>query len=146
MISIRPMTVEDIPTSQELLLQLGYPLDEEELGRRYASVSGTRDHALFVAEDGGRIVALCHVYARPALDKPPEAVVQALVVDSASRGSGVGTAMMATAEVWASVHGFTSVALASSVARSGAHAFYEGIGYRQTATSYLFRKDLKQQE
>jgi hypothetical protein len=65
MISIRSMTVEDIPTSQEeLLLQLVYLLDEEELGRRYASVSGTRDHALFVAEDGGRIVALCHRLVR----------------------------------------------------------------------------------
>ena len=30
-------------------------------------------------EDEGHIIALCHVYARPALDKPPEAVVQALV-------------------------------------------------------------------
>lgn len=146
MIAIRRMTVEDILTSRELLLQLGYPLDRGELERRYASVAETKDHALFVAEDGGCIIAMCHVYARPALDKPPEAVVQALVVDNASRGRGVGRAMMTAAEVWASDHGFTSVALASSVVRLEAHAFYEGIGYQQTATSHLFRKDLKQQE
>jgi ribosomal protein S18 acetylase RimI-like enzyme len=143
MIPIRPMTTEDIEPSRELLAQLGYPMDSGELRRRFESVVGSRDHALFVAEERGRIIALCHVYARPALDKPPEAVVQALIVDSASRGSGVGKDMMITAETWARDFGFTSVALASNVARSAAHAFYEAIGYRRTATSHLFRKDFK---
>jgi GNAT superfamily N-acetyltransferase len=49
---------------------------------------------------GGALVALCHVFARPALDKPPEAIVQALVVDQACRGEGVGRIMMAAAERW----------------------------------------------
>jgi hypothetical protein len=40
-------------------------------------------------------------------------------------------------------HGFASVALASNVARSEAHAFYEGIGYKRTATSHLFRKGVE---
>lgn len=142
MISIRPMTVEDIRPSQELLSQLGYPLDSKELRRRYDSVVGA-DHILLVAQEGERVIALCHVYARPALDKPPEAVVQALVVDQAYRGRGLGRDMMTTAETWASVRGFTSVALYSSAMRSEAHAFYETIGYRITATSHLFRKSLE---
>lgn len=143
MISIRSMTQNDIPASKGLLSQLGYPLDEQEVARRFAAVSASPEHAVYVAEDAGRLVALCHLYARPALDKPPEAVVQALVVDSACRGRGVGQIMMATAEAWASNHGFTSVALASSVTRSEAHAFYEGIGYQRTATSHLFRRELE---
>lgn len=143
MISIRLMAVEDLPAARGLLSQLGYPLDEEELARRFASVSGAREHAIFVADGGSHLVALCHIFARPALDKPPEAVVQALVVDGASRGCGIGRAMMAAAEAWASDLGFESVALASNVARSEAHAFYEGIGYERTATSHLFRKGLE---
>lgn len=142
MISIRLMAVKDLPAARGLLSQLGYPVDEEELARRFASVSGAREHAMFVADDGSHLLALCHIYARPALDKPSEAVVQALVVDSQSRGCGVGRAMMAAAEAWASGHGFASVALASNVVRSEAHAFYEGIGYERTATSHLFRKNL----
>ena len=101
------------------------------------------NHVLLVAEEGGHIIALCHVFARPALDKPPEAVVQALVVDQAYRSRGVGRDMMTTAETWAHERGFTSVALYSSAVRSDAHAFYETIGYRQTATSHLFRKSLE---
>lgn len=136
------MTADDIPASHDLLSQLGYPLDRKELQRRYDAVVGAADHALLVAEHDHRIIALCHVYARPALDKPPEAVVQALVVDQASRGSGVGRDMTAMVERWARAHGFTSVALYSSALRSEAHAFYKVVGYRLTATSHLFCKSL----
>jgi GNAT superfamily N-acetyltransferase len=142
MISIRRMTIEDVSVSQVLLSQLGYPLDTPEVQRRYDAVAASTDHSLMVAEQVGRVVALCHVYVRPALDKPPEAIVQALVVDHASRGSGVGKIMMAAAETWAKDRGFTSVALASNVARTEAHTFYEAIGYQRTATSHLFRKTL----
>jgi GNAT superfamily N-acetyltransferase len=144
MISIRPMTVDDIQAAQDLLLQLGYPLHRDEVARRFALVIGATDHIVFVAGQGGRTVALCHVYARPALDKPPEAVVQALVVDAALRGSGVGKMMMAAAETWARDHGFSSVALSSNVARTEAHAFYEGIGYDKGGISQQFRKTLPQ--
>jgi GNAT superfamily N-acetyltransferase len=131
MISIRRMTAVDVPVSQVLLSQLGYQTDVQEVRRRYDAVVQSGDHALMVAEQGGRIIALCHTYARPALDKPPEAVVQALVVDQASRGSGVGKIMMTAAEKWAEDRGFTSVTLASHVSRSDAHAFFESIGYRR---------------
>ena len=143
MTAIRPMTAEDIQPARELLSQLGYPLDGKKLRRRYDAVMGTTDHALLVAEDGGRVIALCHVYARPALDKPPEAVVQALVVDQAYRDRGVGRDMMMMVETWARNHGFRSVALYSSAVRPEAHACYRTIGYRRAATSHLFRKRLE---
>jgi GNAT superfamily N-acetyltransferase len=142
MIAIRRMTALDIPMSQALLSQLGYQLDAQEVRRRYDAVAESGDHTLMVAEQDGRVIALCHAYARPALDKPPEVIVQALVVDQASRGSGVGKIMMAAAETWAADRGFASIALGSHVSRSQAHAFYEAIGYRREATSHLFRKAL----
>jgi GNAT superfamily N-acetyltransferase len=87
-------------------------------------------------------VSLLHLYARPALDKPPEVVVQALVVDADCRQGGVGKAMMEAAEGWARDHGFRSVALTSHISREGAHAFYAALGYRIVATSHLLRKEL----
>ena len=140
--TIRQMAAHDVPTCQALLVQLGYELNAGEVRRRYDVVARSADHTLMVAEQGGRVVALCHAYVRPALDKPPEVVVQALVVDRAARGSGIGKVMMAAAEAWARDRGFTSVALASHVCRSEAHVFYETIGYRRGATSHLFRKAL----
>jgi GNAT superfamily N-acetyltransferase len=143
MISIRRMTPQDVAVAQDLLVQLGYPLDTAEVQRRYDAVTRSADHAVMLGEDDGRVIALCHLYARPALDKPPEAVVQALVVDLTVRNTGVGKIMMAAAEAWAEDHGFRSVALGSNVSRSDAHAFYESLGYRNAATSHQFRKTLK---
>ena len=46
-----------------------------------------------VAEMEGEVVGVLHVFERPALEKPCEAVVQALVVDGERRGAGIGEAL-----------------------------------------------------
>jgi GNAT superfamily N-acetyltransferase len=142
MISIRRMAVEDIPASHNLLSQLGYRMEVSEVRRRFDAVARFDDHAVIVAAEDGRVIALCHMYGRPALDKPPEAMVQALVVDQAARGLGVGKLMMAAAEAWAVVCGFDSVTLGSHVSRSDANAFYESLGYVTEETSHQMRKPL----
>ena len=139
-VSISRMGPEDLPAAQALLAQLGYALDRDELQRRYTWVAEADGHRVWLGEYRGQVVALCHFFVRPALDKPPEVVVQALVVDDAARGHGIGKTMMDAVEAWASRQGFTSVALASHVARSAAHSFYERIGYIRSATSHQFRK------
>jgi hypothetical protein len=53
MISIRPMTIEDLPVAQMLLSQLGYPLDTGEVRRRYEAVTEAEDHVAMVAEQAG---------------------------------------------------------------------------------------------
>jgi GNAT superfamily N-acetyltransferase len=142
MISIRRMTVEDIPASQHLLSQFGCPMDISEVRRRFDAVARADDQTVMAAADDGRLVALCHLYAPPSVDEPSEAVVQALMVDQASRGLGVGKLMMAAAEAWAAVCGCRSVTLGSDVWRPDAHTFYESLGYRNEATSHPMRKPL----
>ena len=140
---IRNMEESDLEATRPLMKQLGYDLELAEIRRRFLSVMAADNHALLVGEREGRLVGLIHVYARPALDKPPEAIVQALVVVSGGRRGGIGKAMMASAESWAHAHGFHSVALASQIARDGAHAFYKALGYQIVATSHLLRKDIQ---
>ena len=143
---IREMKDSDTRQARSLMKQLGYDLDQAEFARRYRAVARDDRHILLVAERDAQVVALLHAYARPAIDKPPEAVVQALVVDATQRGKGVGAAMMRSAEAWARRRGFTSVALTSRVERSDAHAFYQGLGYRIAATSHLFRREWPTEE
>jgi len=140
---IRNMEESDLEAARPLMKQLGYDLEPAEIRRRFLSVMAADNHALLVGEREGRLVGLIHVYARPALDKPPEAIVQALVVASGGRRGGIGKAMMASAESWAHAHGFHSVALASQIARDGAHAFYKALGYQIVATSHLLRKEIQ---
>jgi GNAT superfamily N-acetyltransferase len=140
---VRPVAVGDAAALGPLLAQLGYALDEGEIRQRIARIAAAGEHYLMAAEDSeGSLIALLHVYGRAALEKPPEAVVQALVVEDRLRGRGVGRAMMALAEQWARDAGYRCVSLGSQISRDGAHAFYEGLGYARYATSHQFRKTL----
>lgn len=125
-----------------LLGQLGYSLSETELRERLDRITAAPDHAVWVAENAGVIVGLVHVFERPALEKSCEAVVQSLVVDAERRGGGIGGLLMREAESWARSRGLPGVTLYTRVGREDARAFYERLGYRQSATSHQMRRDL----
>ncbi len=141
-LSIRAMTSDDLPSLEPLLVQLGYDIAPDEVARRYITVTAATGHSLDVAERDGRVVGFIHFYARAAIEKPPEVIVQALVVDDGLRGGGIGRRLMRRAEDWAAAHGYGSVALGTQTRRDDAHAFYERLGYRVAATSHLMRKDI----
>ena len=141
----RAMAPTDIPAARMLLSQLGYELNTNEVERCYNAVRERGDHAVFVAEEDGRIIGFLHLYERPAFDKPPEVIVQAIVVDQSLRGAGIGKTIMSMAERWALERGFSSIALTSNISRSGAHSFYNRLGYKIEATSHLLRKQLEGQ-
>ena len=142
---VRDMLAGDLQVVKTLLEQLGYDVKLDDVQFRFRSIIGSNDHALLVAELGGRMTGFLHIFARPALEKPHEAVVQSLVVDATIRRTGTGSVLMAEAEGWAVNRGFSSVALSSEISRDDAHAFYARIGYRTTATSYVLRKDIRPQ-
>jgi GNAT superfamily N-acetyltransferase len=142
-VRIRPMVEADLEAVRPLLTQLGYDLVPDEIRRRFAAITTAAGHAVFVAESAGQVIGMMHLFARPAFDKPPEIVVQAIVVDAAHRGRGVGKILMAAAEDWAAQRDYRSVSLYSKTARADAHAFYHALGYERVATSHLLRRDLR---
>ena len=99
-------------------------------------------HLVIVAEAAGKILGVLHAFERPALEKPCEAIVQALVVDSEARSGGIGEALMREAEAWAQRRKLPSVSLYSRADRKCAHVFYERIGYRIKATSVRMERAL----
>jgi N-acetylglutamate synthase-like GNAT family acetyltransferase len=135
---LRAFRQSDLAGVRDLLRQLGYDVPEAELGRRIGRISEAAGHHFLVAELEGRLAGVLHVFERPALEKPCEAVVQALVVEASLRGRGLGRALMRLAEAWASAQGLGSIALHTRKAQ----AFYEGIGYDRVASSDLMRKAL----
>jgi N-acetylglutamate synthase-like GNAT family acetyltransferase len=137
-LQVRPFRQSDLAVVRDLVRQLGYEIAEAELTHRIAGVLEAADHRFVVAELGGRVVGMLHVFRRPALEKPCEAVVQAIVIDADARGQGLGRALMRLAEEWARAQGLSSIALHTRKAR----AFYEGLGYDHVASSDLMRKTL----
>jgi len=135
----RAFRQSDLPTACDLLRQLGYEVGIENLAGRLAHVLAAPDHRVVVAEHDGRVAGLMHVFIRPALEKPCEVVVQALVVEEALRGRGIGQALMQDAEAWALARGLRSVALHTS----RAEAFYTRLGYARIAGAEFMRKHLR---
>lgn len=138
--AVRTIAESDIPAAAVLIGQLGYEMPRPELQRRLQAVLGEANHRVWVFDDAGEVVGLLHAFFRPALDKPPEVVVQALVIEASRRSQGVGEALMQVAETWAREKGCTSVALYSGMDRDRAHRFYERLGYEKKAASALLRK------
>ncbi len=104
---------------------------------RFRRVSEAEGHRITVAEIDGALAGVLHVFERPALEKPCEAVVQAVVVDAGQRSSGIGEALMREAERWAKGRGLQFVVLYTRTDRERARRFYERIGYSWKATSHL---------
>ena len=139
---VRDARPADVSAVHRLIGQLADAPDETAFSARFDNVLATDGHRIVVAEAEGKVVGILHMFERPALEKPCEAVVQALVVDSEARSNGVGEALMREAEAWASDRKLPSVSLYSRVDRKRAHAFYERIGYRIKATSVRMDRSL----
>jgi GNAT superfamily N-acetyltransferase len=139
--AVRTITESDIAAAAVLIGQLGYEMPQAELPRRLTAVLAQGDHRVWVYDDGGRVAGVLHAFFRPALDKPPEVIVQALVTEAEQRSKGIGEALMQVAEAWAREKGCTSVALYSRVDRDRAQRFYERLGYEKKAASVLLRKE-----
>jgi GNAT superfamily N-acetyltransferase len=118
---VRPLRSSDVEAASGLLRQLGYDVAPEELAARLQRVLASAPHYGAVAvDDGGRVVGLAHAYERPALEKPCEAVVQAVVVERGARRSGAGRLLMASVEEWARARGLTHIALHTRADRDDA--------------------------
>jgi GNAT superfamily N-acetyltransferase len=139
---VRDARPADVSAVHRLIGQLADSADEAAFRIRFDRAVATDGHRIIVAEVGGKAVGVLHMFERPALEKPCEAVVQALVVDSVHRSAGVGEALMHEAEAWARQRKLLSVSLYSRIDRKRSHAFYERIGYRVKATSVRMERAL----
>jgi ribosomal protein S18 acetylase RimI-like enzyme len=139
---VRDARPADVSAVHRLIDQLADAPDEAAFRARFENVLASDDHRIIVAEVEGKVVGVLHMFERPALEKPCEAVVQALVVDREARSGGVGEALMREAEAWAQSRKLPSVSLYSRADRERAHAFYERIGYRVKATSVRMERGL----
>jgi GNAT superfamily N-acetyltransferase len=140
-VRIRPATAADAPAMADLAGQLGYPAEASVMVARLASLDARG--TVFVAECDGAVAAWIHCHERRTLAAEPVAEVLGLVVAEEQRGRGIGSALMARAEVWAKAHGFDRVRLNSAVHRDGAHDFYSALGYSESKRQVVFVKDVE---
>jgi GNAT superfamily N-acetyltransferase len=122
--------------------ELGYPMTPEEAVQRLSDLEAHGDHALLVAEDGGRVAGWIQVSLPRIFETPKSAEIAGLVVDSAERGRGIGRRLVETAVEWAAAKGCVAVRVRSNVIRERAHAFYVREGFREIKTQKVLEKRL----
>ena len=138
-VTIRPLAADDAPAVAALLPDLGYEATPDQLTRRLAGLRAWPDQDVFLAVDARDVVVgLCHVQGVRLLVSDGYCEIQALVVSAAVQGQGIGKRLVGHAGEWAFARGYERVRLRSGVAREGAHAFYEHLGFEKAKASYAF--------
>jgi ribosomal protein S18 acetylase RimI-like enzyme len=140
--SIRPAADADAEDIAHVGNQLGYALASPETVGRIRRTLSKNDQRIYVVEAGGKVVGWVQVILTEHIEAAAFAIIGGLVVSREHRRQGLARSLMLQAEQWASEKGCSVVRLNSSSTRTGAHAFYEKIGYERIKTQYSFAKAL----
>jgi 8-oxo-dGTP pyrophosphatase MutT (NUDIX family)/GNAT superfamily N-acetyltransferase len=139
--SIREALPGDAAEIASLAGELGYPTKAEAAAARLAELALRGAERFRVAVDpAGRILGWSSLEEVRRIYHEPFLEVTGLVVEAASRGRGIGTALMDDAESLAAALGIGLLRLKSNATRAEAHRFYEGLGFLKTKTQYAFQK------
>jgi len=145
--TIRPLVPADLDTWKRMRVQLWpdlTPADNDADGAQV--LSQARRFSVFVAEsDDGDLIGFVEVGLRDVADgcdSSPVGYIEGWFVEPASRGKGIGRALVASAEEWARSRGCTEMAsdaLLDNIDSQRAHA---RLGYAEVDRMVSFRKSL----
>lgn len=130
----RKAKTDDIPKLNPLLSQLSESLaDPAKMAEKMEKLDRNPDCFLLVAEDT-ETGALCGSLLGVAFEDicgacRPILLVENVVTDAAYRGRGVGRGMFEFIENWGREKDCHYCILVSGLNRTGAHKFYDAIGY-----------------
>jgi predicted N-acetyltransferase YhbS len=89
---------------------------------------------VLVAERDGAVVGCLSTSVMRVLHRPaPVGRISMMVVDETLRSQGIGAALVRAAESALAAQGCYMVEVTSHVQRTGAHRFYERLGYEKTS-------------
>lgn len=142
-IDIRKATEVDLPAILDLYSQPelddGVMLSITQAKALFEQIQQYPNYHLYVAELNGSIVG---TFALMMMDNllhlgRPSGVVEAVAVDPACQGQGIGKAMMQFAlEQCRHAHCY-KMALSTNLKRKNAHAFYESLGFTKHGFSFV---------
>ena len=147
-LEFRPATVEDVPTIVAMLADdpLGASRESPEDLRPYLAaferLATDPNQRLIVAVLDGEVVGTLQLTFVPGLSRraSTRAIIEAVRVNTAERGHGVGGRMLTWAIEEARRESCALVQLTSDLSRTDAHRFYEQLGF--TGSHLGFKREL----
>ena len=114
---------------------------DENAADTYEKMRGDSRYRTFVADADGEIVGFVTAVQTLAIGYPNGYIkMNGLAVLPEFQRHGIGKKLMERVEKLAVERGASAIGLASGFQRTGAHEFYERLGYRKT--SFWFRKNI----
>jgi GNAT superfamily N-acetyltransferase len=142
-IFIRDIIDDDYEMLTELIEELGYPSNKNNISERLHKIKSSKYYKTLAAEVDNQVVGfigLCKMYAYEYDGE--YARIISLVVNEKYRGKGIGSELLKSGEKWAISEGAIAIALNSGIKREKAHEFYKGNGYK--IKGYSFSKSLNE--
>ena len=141
---IRQMRVDDAPAVHEIITSsLGYTCDEDVVRTNIGELASD-DHylSLVIEDEEGHVVGFIHAARYDTLHKRGGWDVISLAVLPDRQGQGYGRALLEAFERQVRDRGGLYVRLNSRVERTGAHQFYDRLGYASDKQQKRFIKQV----
>jgi GNAT superfamily N-acetyltransferase len=145
-VAFRRATSDDLRTIVALLADDPIGRDRENPGTQlhtryreaFAAIDRDPNQLLAVAERSGRVIGVLQLSFIPGLTRRGmwRGQIEGVGVAAGERGSGIGRAMLEWAIGECRKRDCGLVQLTSDKQRSGAHSFYEALGFRPTRQGY----------
>ncbi|ADC52200.1 GCN5-related N-acetyltransferase (plasmid) [Alkalihalophilus pseudofirmus OF4] len=136
---IREATKQDIGGLAELMGELGYPTNIDEMNYRMSNILSNNAYQTYVYEEDEKLLGMIGMILCYRFEKSESYIrVVAFVVNSGLRGNGIGTKLLNEAENWAKKQGAKMVTLNSGnrTERNDAHNYYIRRGFEGKATGF----------
>lgn len=140
-LKIRSASPADMDEIHRLSIQLGYSPTYEDLSKGLECMLQHSDYEVLVAVREDQILGWMSLCKRLSFLNASFLQVIGIVVDSASRGQGVGRCLLKYAEDRAKEKSLAFVGLYTNKRRTESHEFYRKSGYTPTKESFFFMKE-----
>jgi len=144
-LTFREANRQDLPRILDLYARAldGRALKVDDAERLFERIQRYPDYRLHLAETDGRLAGTFALLIMDNLGEcgTPSGIIEDVVVEPEYQRRGIGRAMMQHALAICRQKGCYKLMLSSNLARSGAHAFYESLGFEKHGFS--FRIDLQ---
>lgn len=140
-VRIREAASADAQDIAPLLASLGYEVSGDLIGSKLQELASGSEDRVFVAEIDGRLAGVLSFHRIPLFHAPGYAGrITALAVPPTRQRSGVGRALIRTAEEFAWSHECARIEVTSGDHRPEAHSFYQAVGYVPDERRFLKRR------
>ncbi len=137
-ITIRSITIDDVPAVTVLSEQLGYNMSIENTALQIAEILNSPNDMACVAVMDNKVVGWIHVFYTLRIECPSYCEIGGLVVDEHHRSTGIGKMLIECIKPWCADKKCSVLKVRSNIKRNDAHRFYMQAGFTEVKQQKVF--------